>query len=76
MTARPCIDFNLCFCCSGAGEIALAVVESRRYKVCVCVCVCGGGGGMGGGGGGGAEEVNTVLAVVEWADKHSACCCR
>ena len=49
MTARPCLDFNLCFCCSGAGEIALAVVESRRYKMCVCVCR---GGVMGGGGGG------------------------
>ena len=41
MTAGPCLDFNLCFYCSGAGEIALAVVESRRYKV---------GGGWEGGG--------------------------
>ena len=52
--------------CSGAGEIALAVVESRRYNVW----------GDEDGTRGEAGEVNTVLDVVEWAGENSACCGR
>ena len=52
--------------CSGAGEIALAVVESRRYNVW----------GDEDGTRGEAGEVNTALAVADRGGKHSPCCSR